>query len=386
MFLKQVISQNPALVQAAFALHNSGELLPDTYILDLDMIRANAAAMKQEADRYGIQLYFMTKQLGRCPAVARALQEIGLAGAVCVDYKEALTLARNRIPLGNVGHLVQIPQAAQEEILAAHPDIVTVYSVEKAAEIEKHCAALHQKQDIMLRVYAPGDRLYPGQYGGFPMDQLANVVQELEKFSHLTIAGVCSFPCFLYDEDADDILPTHNAETVQRAAALLKQLGHPVRQINMPSATCTHTIRKIAELGGTHGEPGHGLTGTTPYHAAHSDTAEKCAYVYLSEVSHNVGKQAFAYGGGHYRRGHVQNALVGKQFDSAQWMGAIPPDDESIDYHFTLTENANVGDAVVMCFRTQIFVTRSNVAVIEGLQTGHPHIEGIYTALGEKIR
>ena len=64
----------------------------------------------------------------------------------------------------------------------------------------------------------------------------------------------------------------------------------------------------------------------------------------------------------------------------------IPPTDESIDYHFELSENSKVGDTVIMAFRSQIFVTRSDVAVVSGIQTGQPRIEGIYDSLGKQIR
>ena len=44
---------------------------------------------------------------------------MGYVGAVCVDFREALTMVENQIPLGNVGHLVQIPRAALKKILRA---------------------------------------------------------------------------------------------------------------------------------------------------------------------------------------------------------------------------------------------------------------------------
>ena len=38
-----------------------------------------------------------------------------------------------------------------------------------------------------------------------------------------------------------------------------------------------------------------------------------------------------------------------------------------------------------MCFRTQIFTTRSHVAVVKGLQTGKPECVGLYDAVGKEI-
>ena len=145
-------------------------------------------------------------------------------------------------------------------------------------------------------------------------------------------------------------------------------------------------VSMIAAAGGTHGEPGHGLTGTTPYHAGHPDAEERPGYLYVSEVSHNLGDKAYCYGGGHYRRGHMKNALVGTTPENAKVVPVLPPDDSSIDYHFELQQNCPVSAAAVMAFRTQFFVTRSRVAVVKGLSSGKPELAGLYSALGEPVR
>ena len=152
MFLERLLKTNEPLVSAAFDMQQHGVILPDTYILDLDAITRNAEVMKKEADSYGIKLYFMLKQLGRNPLVAKRIQEIGFAGAVCVDFREALTMKENGIHLGNVGHLVQTPRAAMDEIVSAHPEVMTVYSVEKAKEIGATAQRHGFVQPIMLRM------------------------------------------------------------------------------------------------------------------------------------------------------------------------------------------------------------------------------------------
>lgn len=175
--------------------------------------------------------------------------------------------------------------------------------------------------------------LYSGQYGGFTLAELEQTVHAIENMPGVEVGGVCSFPCFLYDEAAGDILPTPNLSTVQTAARMLTAWGYKDLMRNTPSATCVHSIPKIAAAGGTHGEPGHGLTGTTPYHAAHPDAEERPGYLYISEVSHDLGTKSYCYGGGHYRRGHMKNALVGTTLEDAKIVPVLPPDDSSIDYH-----------------------------------------------------
>lgn len=112
MFLSSLIQNNQKLIEYAFKASRDGDILPDTYILDLDTIVSNGKHIKEEADKYNIDLYFMLKQIGRNPIVAKKLMDIGFKGAVCVDYKEALCMIDNDIHICNVGHLEQIPVAA----------------------------------------------------------------------------------------------------------------------------------------------------------------------------------------------------------------------------------------------------------------------------------
>ena len=77
---------------------------------------------------------------------------------------------------------------------------------------------------------------------------------------------------------------------------------------------------------------------------------------------------------------------TGRSLAGARMLDAkgVPP--ESIDYHLELGEECAVSDGVVMSFRSQIFVTRSEVAVIRGLSQGAPRVEGIYSSLGQRLR
>lgn len=98
--------------------------------------------------------------------------------------------------------------------------IVTVYTLEKAREISAVCTELGLHQKLMLRVLGEGDMLYSGQYGGFELQELDSAVRAIEAMPNVEVGGVCSFPCFLYDEAAQDILPMPNLRTVQTAAEM----------------------------------------------------------------------------------------------------------------------------------------------------------------------
>ena len=68
-------------------------------------------------------------------------------------------MVENNVPIGNVGHLVQIPRAALKKILSAKPKIVTVYSLEKAREISRVCTELGLHRQLMRRFLGENDLL-----------------------------------------------------------------------------------------------------------------------------------------------------------------------------------------------------------------------------------
>ena len=385
MFLNKCLANNRPLIEYAFKAHQKGLILPDTYLLDLDTIKANASAMLKEADDNGVLLYFMLKQIGRNPKVGKMLMDLGFKGAVVVDYKEALVMIENGIHIANVGHLVQIPKAALRKIIASKVDVVTVYSYDKILEVNEVAKELGIVQPLLIRITDDDAELYSGQVAGFSSEEFKDLIVKIETLSNVKIGGVTAFPALLYNEKEGKITPTANVNGLKRAMAILNDVGYEDLLINIPSATCCSSIKEIKELGGNTGEPGHGLTGTTPLHKA-SDEKERVGYVYVSEISHNFKDKSYCYGGGHYRRGHMENVLVGTSLDDARMLKVKAPDDDSIDYHFEISENTKVSDTAVMCFRTQIFTTRSHVAIVEGLSEGKPEITGLYDSQGQRIK
>jgi predicted amino acid racemase len=95
--------------------------------------------------------------------------------------------------------------------------------------------------------------------------------------------------------------------------------------------------------------------------------------------------RAYFYGGGYYRRGHFGSAMIDCG-DSLVTDSVEPFSNDNIDYYLSTSNEHTVGSTVIAAFRTQIFVTRSDVAVVSGIQKGTPKIEGIYDSLGNLIR
>lgn len=222
MFLNQCLQNNSKLIEFAFHAHQQGLILPDTYLLDLDTIAENGRRMLETARQNDVKLFFMLKQLGRNPIVAKRLMELGFAGCVAVDYKEALVMIENGIHLGNVGHLVQTPKAALRKIIAARPDVMTVYSLEKIAEIDQAAAEINRVQPLMIRITDEDASLYSGQIAGFSSAQLPEILAKVKSLRHVRIGGVTVFPALLYSEKTQKIEATSNVSGLLRAVDYLK--------------------------------------------------------------------------------------------------------------------------------------------------------------------
>ena len=80
----------------------------------------------------------------------------------------------------------------------------------------------------------------------------------------------------------------------------------------------------------------------------------------------------------------MTNALVGRSADALRTMAVIPPSPEAIDYHFGLSQGCQVGETVVMAFRFQVFVTRSDMVLLEGVSSGEPRVSGVWDSLGNQ--
>lgn len=381
MFLNKVLENNPEFVETVITMHQRGMILPDTYVIDVDQFIENAKNILVEANKKNISLYYMLKQVGHNPYLGRILENIGYKGAVAVDQKEAEVLMKNGLTICHAGHLVQPSFAFVDKLIDYGCEHITIYSLEKAKEINASAKKHNKLQSIFIRVTSKEDMIYPGQTAGFEIKDFEKLVFELLKLENIKISGITSFPCFLYSEKDNRIIEQENIHTLLRAKKILESIGINDIEVNAPSCTCTKLISDLNSSEVTSMEPGHGLTGTTPYHA-HNNTYEKQCVIYLSEVSHNYNSHAYAFGGGYYRRGHLQNALI-ISADKKEICHITEPSLESIDYHFELDNEYDIGSTVLMAFRFQAFVSRSDVCLIKGIKSNKPMLLGLYSCNGE---
>ena len=355
MFIDALKRQNPALISAAIALWQQGKIAPDSWVIDVDQVIENGKRLLDVAGQHGISLYLMTKQVGRNPWLAEKLLQLGYEGIVVVDYKESRVMRRAGLPVAHQGHLVQIPSRLVNEAVAQGTEVITLFSLEKAREVSAAAVKAGCEQNVMLKVYDKDDFLYPGQESGFPLMYLTDVVNEIRRLPGLRLSGLTHFPCLLWDENSAQTMPTPNLHTLVNARRQLVEAGIAIEQLNAPSASSCSSLPLLAEYGVTHAEPGHALTGTIPSNQK-GDQPERIAMLWLSEISHNFRGDSYCYGGGYYRRGHAQNALVFTPENDAPIAAKLKPvDDSSIDYYLPVAGEFPVSSAVIFCFRTQIF-------------------------------
>lgn len=386
MFLEMTMRRNPALIDAAVRLHRAGEIPSNAYVIDADAVTRNAGALAAAARDEGLVLYQMTKQFGRNPLLARAIAATGM-GAVAVDLDEARVLHASGVPVRHLGHLVQLPRRRIAEALAMEPDEVTVFGLEQARAISAVSARSGRRQALLVRVVGPRDLLFPHQRGGVALADLVEVAGAIDALPGVRLAGVTSFPCLLFDERSLRVEATPNLHTVAEAGARLREAGFDAPVVNAPSVSCVATLPVLRAAGATHAEPGSALIGNTPLHAEDETATEVPAMVYVTEVSHVDGAAAYAIGGGLYPRSRMREALVWTAGGRVR-VAAEAEDAASIDYYGTLRSPEarafRPGDTVVYAFRSQVFVSRSFVAVVGGVGED-PAVLGLFDSRGNQL-
>jgi predicted amino acid racemase len=387
MFIDRLRSHNPGLITAAVAAHQSGALLANTYLIDTDAVAANVRAIRAAADAHGLRLYAMTKQFGRNPDVCDAIVDAGIPATVAVDIQCMEAVERSRMRIGHVGHLVQPHRGAEDAVIAAEPEVVTVFHEAIAERLGAAAIRAGREQAVLLRVVAPGDRFYFGHGGGFTLDGIVETARRIDAIPGLRVAGVTTFPAILANRETRRLEATPNLTTLRTAADRLRAAGFTVEQVNAPGTTSAGAMRLLADAGATHVEPGNGLHGTTALMLFDEAQPEVPAIVYVSEVSHFDGNDAYVFGAGLYidkvLGEYGLRALVGR--DETIVERAVPAEmapDGAIHYyaklHLEPGHDVRVGDTVVFCFRPQVFVTRARTRAISGIRGGEPRLGGMY--------
>ena len=393
MFLDALRRRNPVLIEQAIALHQAGKLPANAYVIDLDAVEDNARVIADAAKRLSLTAFAMTKQMGRNGSFCAAVRRGGIGKAVAVDMACARAVHRAGLPVGHIGHLSQVPRREADMAASFEPDYWTVFNLEKANEAGAAARKRNRRQPLLARIRAQGDQFYRGHEGGFPASEMAAVADALDRIDGARFAGITTFPALLFDPVSRKVRPTPNLQTLRKTAEALARSGRRNIEINAPGTTSSSTLASLAEAGATQIEPGHGLTGTTPLHAV-EDLPERPAVVYLTEVSHLVGDEAFCFGGGLYIDpvfpDYQVKAIVAREptTSAAALRNVEMPAPAAIDYYGVIDARGASkpcpGDSVVFGFRPQAFVTRAYVVGVAGLSRNEPIVEDIYDAFGRR--
>ncbi|AKR55408.1 Protein containing an Alanine Racemase Domain [Devosia sp. H5989] len=393
MFLEVLRRRNPGFVEAAMALHREGRIPANAYVLDLDAVEANARVLKQEADKQGLKIFAMTKQVGRASSFSKAVMRGGIDRSVAVDMACARATHNAGLKVGHLGHLTQVPRHEANAAAARfRPDYWTVFNQSKAVEAGAGAKAAGYVQNLLARIKAEGDTFYRGHEGGFDASDVVAVAEALDAVEGGRFAGITTFPALLFDHASRKVKPTPNLATLTRARDALRKAGRSDIEVNAPGTTSSVLLAGLAEAGATQCEPGNGLHGTTALHVM-EDLPELPAVLYLTEVSHLSGGKAYCFGGGFYIDpifpDYDVKAIVSDEpttAASALLSVEIPPP-SAIDYYAMIDAEGprkpKVGDTAVFGFRGQAFVTRAYVVGVSGISKGEPKVESIENGFGE---
>ena len=408
-FLHKTRKQNPTLIKAAAALHESGEIPADTYVLDLDMIRSNSEKLFREATKHRLISYICAKQFGRNPLVCKAIMNSGIRQAMAHDIEGAKNLHRHGIPISHVGHFGQIPTSELKYVLEKiRPDVITVFSVDKAKQISQIASKLQINQGLLLKVIDDPrlELLMVG--GGFTEAETVDAARQIQRMDNVRVAGVTSYPAFVFSLFAKEYQVTPNFRTMMRTAERLeKELGIRMEQINAAGRNSVENMKLAAQTGATHVEPGHSFLGTLPCFAFLENSVEIPAVVYVTEVSHFFSGHALAFGDSYMTTvgfGSVKSdimyeyvsACVGSDPDSLLENVVparpqfLPHDDSGWFLYCCLIPDTkkeiHVGDTAVFSFQPQVFRTpKGRVAVLDGIHKGKPRLLGLFDRTGMLI-
>ncbi len=391
MFLHSLLRTNPAFIDAAIELHQSGHIPANSYVLDIDTIAENATHIVSEAHRHGLSVFPMTKQFGRNPEALKVISDAGVDRFVAVDMACARAIKHGGYAVGHLGHLVQIPRHEITEALSLAPDYWTVFSREQADSISRAMPD-GKTQKVLLRVYGRDDMVVPTHAGGFALETLDSDIDHIARLPGIVLAGVTTYPSASFDRLTRTVVATPNVGSMNKAAEMLRSRGIADIQINMASELSTRTIALAAEGGATQIEPGHAFTGTSPYQIF-TDAPERQAMIYLSEVSHAAAGGSFFFGGGLYQCigavEHTQEALVGRSGANGprfERTALTTPPNGVIDFYGKLDYPAGTdvrsGDTVIVCTRPQAFFTRAFIVPVRGIISGSPEVLGVWDVNG----
>jgi predicted amino acid racemase len=399
--------RNPGLVAAAATLHQQGIIPPDCYVADLETIEANARLVQAALTTAGLEAFFEAKQFGRCPPICRRLVEAGFRKALAIDIEELYALERNGIEVGHAGHLGQIPSGDVAHVVRrTRPNVITVYSLEKAAEIAAAARQESLVQGVALRINGPDDIIPLAIAGGVSEADAVPLARKIRKLEGVSVDGFTTYPAVRFDLRAQEWVPTANLYTMVRVANRMRaELGLSLDHINAAGNICVASAGLVAAAGATHCEPGQAFVGGLVANGFR-DEPEVPAVAYVTEVSHIIDGTPYVYTPSmvanntigiwsHLHYDMLTGALSRPGVDPLSTLVYAKPQQfaasDPTAFIFNAIQpragaSARVGDTVVFGFRTQLYRTNGGrLALVEGIHGGEPQVLGFFDRNGNTV-
>ena len=254
--------------------------------------------------------------------------------------------------IGHVGHLVQIPKAEADAAASFEPDYWTVFNAEKASEAAARSEEARTEPGLCWRASRPRATasIAATRAASRPPMSLA-VADRLDELDGATLRRHhhLSGPP-LRSGDAKNRPDAEPCDAPQRRRDIGAQRAGGRSRSTRPGRPRLRCSAALADAGATQVEPGHGLTGTTPLHAV-EDLPELPAVVYVTEVSHLHGGEAYCFGGGLYIDpvfpDYEVKAIVSREptAASAALRNVEIPPPAAIDYYGMIDTSSGPADA-----------------------------------------
>ena len=275
MFLDVLRRRNPALVEAAIALHQAGRIPANCYVLDLDAVADNARAFRQRADALGLTVFAMTKQVGRNSGFCRALGRGGIDRAVAVDMACAQALRAAACASGTSGTWSRCRASRRTPPPATSPrNYWTVFSGAKASEAASAALRAGRTQKLLARIQAAGDTFYRGHEGGFDADDVAAVAAELDALDGARFAGITTLSgAAVRPRDRHRRAYPQSGDPEPRAE-VLEKAGRSDIEVNAPGTTSSVVLQMLAMPARRSASRATGCTGPRP--CTRSGTCPRC--------------------------------------------------------------------------------------------------------------
>ena len=194
MFLDLIRRRNPRLIEAAIALHQSGQLPANTYVIDLDAVEDNARAISSQGELArpdrdgddqtdGAQRILLPRgHAGRNRAKRRCRSGMRVWRRSARAWSSGISATSSRFRNGR-------PTARP----GSRRRWWTVFNAEKAAEAAAASERLGREQPLLARIRGENDQFYRGHEGGFPASEIVAVAAALDKIPAAASLGLRLF-------------------------------------------------------------------------------------------------------------------------------------------------------------------------------------------------